>query len=101
YVLQNARKHGRWRRRRFDRYSSGFWFDGWLDGPARRPGGPVPVALPRSWVLSTGWRRLGLIAMDESPAAARPTKRCAPRSAVRMVVVRYLPRDARPAAAVG
>src|SRR5690606_20255284 len=104
YVLQNARKHGRWHRRRFDRYSSGFWFEGWAEGPPRRPGGPVPVAAPRSWVLCTGWRRLGSIAMDERPSAGRRTKRCAARSAkrrTRMVVVRYLPRHPCPAETAG
>jgi hypothetical protein len=43
---------------------SGFssrWFDGWspLTPPARDP---PAVARPRTWLLSVGWRRQGLIA---------------------------------------
>jgi hypothetical protein len=29
----------------------------------------VPVALPRVWLLTTGWRRHGLIDPNEVPAA--------------------------------
>jgi len=93
YVLQNARKHGRWHRRRFDRFSSGFWFDGWITGPARRPGGPAPVASPKSWLLATGWRRLGPIGMEERPAGERDARLQADRAPRR--------RTARELAAVG
>src|SRR5262245_54734072 len=76
YVLLNARKH--WRERhgalprvRLDEASSGRWFDGWRgwigldasrDPPAAKAAGePAEVAEPRTWLLSRGWRRHGLI----------------------------------------
>ncbi len=76
YVLLNARKH--WRERhgapppvRLDEASSGRWFDGWrswvgLDGsrepPTAQGAADLPeVATPRTWLLSRGWRRHGLI----------------------------------------
>lgn len=63
YVIQNARKHGA-QIVGIDPYSSGPWFDGWIDriaGPAR------PIAIARSWLLTTGWRRAGLLSTRESP----------------------------------
>jgi REP element-mobilizing transposase RayT len=73
YVLQNSRRHSDrdrgivepgW----IDPCSSGRWFDGWRGrrGPTSPPGTP-PVASPRTWLLATGWRRAGLIAIDEAP----------------------------------
>ncbi|MDJ0867983.1 MAG: transposase [Myxococcota bacterium] len=80
YVLLNARKH--WRERRgqappvgLDEASSGRWFAGWK----RRPAGPRPpgvreVALPRSWLLRSGWRRYGLVDPAEVPGSGpRPS----------------------------
>ena len=77
YVLLNARKHYRQRRRRtppvvLDGASSGLWFDGWKGrGPPhgryadaeRSP----EVAAPRTWLLSKGWRRIGLVDPAEVP----------------------------------
>ena len=71
YVLLNARKHYRQRRRRvppvvLDGASSGLWFDGWK-GRGPPPGcyadadRPPEVASPRTWLLSKGWRRIGLV----------------------------------------
>jgi hypothetical protein len=77
YVLLNARKH--WRERfgasppeRLDTASSGRWFDGWRRAPASReppPGAPESpeVAPPRTWLLSLGWRRHGLVDPAELP----------------------------------
>ena len=52
-----------------DPCSSGPWFDGWKMQPA--PGDPYrgapPCAAPRTWLLSRGWRRRGLIHLDEVP----------------------------------
>ena len=77
YVLLNVRKHF-WQRRRgeppvvLDGASSGLWFDGWKGrGPppgryadtAREP----EVAAPRTWLLSKGWRRIGLVDPAEVP----------------------------------
>jgi REP element-mobilizing transposase RayT len=82
YVLRNDRKHRSltgwclppWH---FDPCSSAREFDGWEDcellalalaghGPA--PPMPLPsVAEPRSFLLRVGWRRHGLLRLDESP----------------------------------
>src|SRR5262245_36908693 len=63
YVFANARKHGIFLRKdRPDPFSSGMWFDGWksyvYDGWMGLEG---PVAKARSWLLSKGWRRYGLL----------------------------------------
>jgi putative transposase len=74
YVLLNTHKD---RARRgeallgVDPYSSGRWFDGWADAPARPPPwldaaeGMPEVAPPGSWLLRAGWRRHGLIRTTE------------------------------------
>jgi hypothetical protein len=76
YVLLNARKH--WRERHgapppegLDEASSGRWFAGWRRAFASRepPGEPPEVAPARTWLLSTGWRRHGLIDPAEVPGA--------------------------------
>ena len=71
YVLGNWRRHGEDRagpRRRTDRFSSGPFFTGWtVPAPAFLwwkdlpwpDDGPLPIRLPRSWLLSEGWRRAG------------------------------------------
>jgi REP element-mobilizing transposase RayT len=66
YVLLNARKHGS-RLRGIDPASSGRWFDGWRAVVERGDaiGGARDVAPPRSWLLGVGWRKRGLIALDE------------------------------------
>ena len=76
YVLLNARKH--WKERtgsappmRLDEASSGHWFKGWKRSP-RGPTQATPirdVALARSWLLRTGWRRHGLVDPLEVPGA--------------------------------
>jgi hypothetical protein len=77
YVLLNARKH--WRERygtsppeRLDAASSGRWFDGWRRAPSSRepPTGELEapeVAPPRTWLLTIGWRRHGLVDPAEVP----------------------------------
>ena len=77
YVLLNARKHYRQRRRRtppvvLDGASSGLWFDGWKGrgpppGRYADTGRPPEVAAPRTWLLSKGWRRIGLVDPAEVP----------------------------------
>ncbi|MDJ0864707.1 MAG: transposase [Myxococcota bacterium] len=75
YVLLNARKHWRERRGkvpsvRLDEASSGRWFSGWRRRvPGPRPPGLREVALPRSWLLRSGWRRYGLVDPAEVPGA--------------------------------
>ena len=75
YVLLNSRRHlAKQGRRppataRIDPASSGRWFTGWRTGapPSRDP---PAVSAPRSWLLSIGWRRRGLIDRAEVPGAA-------------------------------
>jgi REP element-mobilizing transposase RayT len=72
YCLLNARRHlakaGRPlpRTARIDPASSGRWFGGWRTAapPVRDP---PAVASPRTWLLSVGWRRRGLIDLAEVP----------------------------------
>jgi hypothetical protein len=77
YILHNHRKHGvslAW----LDPRSSAHDFDGWrrdvlLDVARARPrAGPeahdVPAVAPaKTWLASVGWRRAGLLGLDESP----------------------------------
>jgi hypothetical protein len=78
YVLLNARRHAaravsRLREAvRVDPASSGRWFDGWkhevpgadVQAPTRtRPS----VARPRTWLLTAGWRRHGLLDPTDVP----------------------------------
>jgi REP element-mobilizing transposase RayT len=77
YVLQNARRHGERldRRLAIDPFSSAWWFDGWAHEDwriwRRPPPDRPPVAPAESWLLTTGWRRWGLIDPAEVPAARR------------------------------
>lgn len=77
YVLQNARRHGEWIDQRWngiDPFTSAWWFDGWRDQGWRRglqPSEEPSVAPAGSWLLRIGWRRYGLLELDEVPAARR------------------------------
>jgi putative transposase len=76
YILHNHRKHGvslAW----LDACSSAHAFDGWrrdylLDvarGGCRRD--PPPAVAPATtWLATIGWRRAGLLGLDESPVRA-------------------------------
>jgi REP element-mobilizing transposase RayT len=72
YVLLNFRKHllaapG------VDPRSSGAWFGGWRR-PVPFPPHSSPVAPPRTWLATIGWRCAGgAIALDERPAPFRST----------------------------
>jgi REP element-mobilizing transposase RayT len=73
YVLRNGVRHGVSPAGPFfDVYSSAVYFDGWKEPSAIRffDDGEYPVVAPRAWLLTTGWRRHGLISFAESPAAA-------------------------------
>ncbi len=66
YVLQNWKKHfgsapG------LDPCSSAAWFTGWRKDVST-PAGPSPVVMPRSWLAAVGWRRHGLLEINEGPA---------------------------------
>jgi hypothetical protein len=66
YVLQNALRHGV-ELDGIDPFSSGATFDGWKESFDIDDAGPSRRA--RTWRLSTGWRRHGLISIRERPAA--------------------------------
>ena len=84
YVLMNFRKHLPAAQSGLDPCSSAPWFDGFRgrghDGKARatlareRP----PTAAPRTWLGSVGWRRHGLIGVDEAPALGTRASRRGP-----------------------
>lgn len=73
YVLLNARHHANVttariaKAVRLDPASSAPWFNGWrrrLPDSREDEADTRPVATPRTWLLSVGWRRLGLIDPD-------------------------------------
>ena len=78
YVLLNARRHAAKVRAavtapaRLDPASSAHWFDGWKRGGATRTDARAapakrPVARARTWLLTVGWRRHGLIDPADVP----------------------------------
>lgn len=83
YVMNNARRHTRecsedagakW----VDPFSSWAWFDGWRDLPKKwlqkaraGPEAEPSVAHARTWLLRVGWRRHGLVRVDEAPGGTR------------------------------
>jgi REP-associated tyrosine transposase len=80
YVLLNARRHAAAAQTtlrktiRLDPASSARWFDGWRNGTSTANGGEragpsdsAPVARSRTWLLSVGWRRYGLLDPADVP----------------------------------
>jgi REP element-mobilizing transposase RayT len=79
YVLNNWRRHQEdhaklSRTWQIDPFSSGILFGGWKELEAERfmpryreTYRPMIVWLPKTWLLSTGWRRHGLIQQHEVP----------------------------------
>lgn len=78
YVLNNWRRHredrGQNAYAKLDKFSTGIRFDGWKE-LANGRAWAVPedyegliVWEPRTWLLTTGWRRHGLISVYERPA---------------------------------
>ena len=81
YVLNNWRRHREDQVNRastkaaIDPYSSAVRFDGWKEQAlASLPIGfnpnmfvPLPVAQPKSWLLTVGWKRHGKISVFETP----------------------------------
>ena len=75
YVLQNIFRHSSKTREEGmvqpDRFSSGAWFTGWEEPHLRVSHGALvdaPVCEPETWLLSVGWKLLGLISIKERPA---------------------------------
>ena len=61
-----------------DPYSSAAWFDGWRqpirsDEPWMKEllRAPCPTVPAQVWLLTTGWRRWGLLAFDEVPGGGK------------------------------
>jgi len=100
YVLNNLRRHAAqagqvcasgW----VDPFSSGRFFDGWKSGDGRAdqrvrppPNVRLPgqqerptVSTPRTWLLSVGWRRHGLIPIDAVPGQKHTRSRADAASA--------------------
>ena len=86
YVINNRRRHlyehGGWTVRRdfVDPFSSGWYFDGFADGPRDRlperlANVDAPVTAARAWPLQRGWRHHGLVAVDEIPARRASDRR--------------------------
>ena len=75
YVLLNRRRHIAKTGRRphprpeADFYSSGAAFDGWRGETPPATCDDMAVVAPRCWLLRAGWRRHGLIRLDEVPGA--------------------------------
>ncbi|MBL8897310.1 MAG: transposase [Planctomycetes bacterium] len=71
YVLQNGKKHGIVAQSSIDLCSSAPSFDGWVQRPsiASVPTAPVvaTIAPASTWLLTTGWRRHGLLDLREYP----------------------------------
>ena len=69
YCINNARKHGSWLAKMPDVFSSGPFFDGWKSaGRTSADSSRRWLARARTWLLSIGWRRHGLIDPGEAPA---------------------------------
>ena len=73
YVLQNAKHHEIDLPDPIDPCTSGVAFDGWAS-----PSIPVhslrTVVPARTWLLTTGWKRHGLIRLDETPSSHAQAK---------------------------
>jgi len=65
YVIQNWKKHVPGARG-LDPRSSAAWFPGWQNAAAAMPR-PAPVLAPRTWLALLGWKRHGLVHLDEGP----------------------------------
>jgi REP element-mobilizing transposase RayT len=66
YVLHNARHHGI-ATRGIDPFTSGAAFDGWREGTRESIARARTVVPARTWLLGVGWRRHGLIGVDDPP----------------------------------
>jgi hypothetical protein len=86
-VLLNCRGHAAQHGRKLrpdwlDPCSSGRFFNGWRHCPNRASSDETPTVAPAgTWLLRRGWRRHGLLRLDEVPGCARgPTTTAASRA---------------------
>ena len=70
YVIHNAHHHELGLVKAIDPCSSGLAFDGWAESSIPAQSMPTVVP-PRTWLLTTGWKRHGLIGLRELPRAHR------------------------------
>jgi len=68
YVLNNGRRHGSFATKDIpDPFSSGCWFDGWIEQLERNSSIPLPITRARTWLQRVGWRMHGLIPLSVAP----------------------------------
>ena len=77
YVLLNRKHHAaekKFSKTWFDPHSSAAWFDGWetplrinMRWQAALVEMEPPTAKPTTWLLTTGWKRNGLLRLDDAP----------------------------------
>ena len=65
YVLMNAKKHGARLASGVDRFSSAPWFTGFKAHAPKEE--DRPVRTPKTWLAAIGWRRWGLVTLEERP----------------------------------
>jgi hypothetical protein len=66
YVLMNAKKHNH-AIAGLDPCSSAPWFTDWLAPPSIGPPAEPAPEMAETWLLRTGWKRHGLIGVEERP----------------------------------
>ena len=79
YVLTNRKKHDPGATGP-DPCSSARWLDGWRKRPVAWPELPSPVMRPRTWLAVVGWRRHGLVGVEERPRSVTSGRRGGGRS---------------------
>ena len=69
YVLMNAKKHGMAVSKGLDPFSSAMWFAGWCEELVMKGLETLvrPVAEARTWLMTTRWKRYGLLKFTEAP----------------------------------
>lgn len=78
YVLLNRKHHGaekRFSKYWVDPYSSAPWFTGWAKPISEHAwmvqdlvGTPAPTKPPTVWLLTTGWKKHGLLRFEDTPS---------------------------------
>lgn len=78
YVLLNRKHHAtekKFGKYWLDPYSSAAWFAGWAEAISKHAwmvrdlvGTPAPTKPPTVWLLTTGWKKHGLLQFDDRPS---------------------------------